>query len=146
MKKLLQFLGLLAIVAVVASASCLLTRTLFHPAGMDSHEWLHAQLGITADQERVLEPIEAKYARRKVELAAAIREANAELATVILEDKQSSPRVNAAIEKIHAAQGELQMVTLDHLFAMKPALTGEQFDKLLRLTADALESNSTENH
>jgi len=146
MKKLLQFLGLLAIVAVVASASCLLTRTLFHPARMDSHEWLHSQLGITADQERVLKPIEAKYAQRKVELAAAIREANAELATVILEDKQSSPRVNAAIEKIHAAQGELQMVTLDHLFAMKLALTGEQFDKLLRLTADALESNSAENH
>jgi Spy/CpxP family protein refolding chaperone len=54
--------------------------------------------------------------------------------------------VNAAIEKIHAAQGELQMVTIAHVFEMKAALTPEQWEELMKLTAQALKSQTGDNH
>lgn len=150
MKKPIQFFLLLLVVAVVAVGSCLLTRvimpTMNHSGPEDAHTWIHEQLGITAAQEKTLEPIEHRYAERRDQLVQAIKQANAELAAVMQEDKAASPRVNAAIEKIHAAQGELQMVTIAHVFEMKSALTSEQGDKLLRLTADALKSQNVNSH
>jgi Spy/CpxP family protein refolding chaperone len=65
-----------------------------------------------------------------------------ELATVMQEDKAYSPRVVAAVEKIHHAQSDLEKSTLEHIFAMKSVLTPEQFDKLLKLTGDALTEHS----
>ena len=61
-----------------------------------------------------------------------------ELAQAILQDKDNSPRVTVAIEKIQQAQGALQKATLQHVFEMKEALTPEQYQKLLNLTANAL--------
>lgn len=150
MKKPVQFLLLLVIVALVATGACLLTRH-FVPAILpesphDAHVWIHQQLGITSKQEELLEPIEHRYSERRMELTKAIESANEELANVMLEDEAASPRVNAAIAKIHAAQGELQMVTIAHVFEMKTVLTPEQWDKLLKLTAQALKSQTGDNH
>ena len=36
--------------------------------------------------------------------------------------------------------GELQMLTIQHILEMKEALSPEQYQKLLNLTADALDS------
>jgi Spy/CpxP family protein refolding chaperone len=147
-KKPAQVVLFLILVAVVAAGSCLLTRVVFpamHKAE-ESHAWIHDQLHITAEQEKALEPIEHRYAERRTQLAVAIQDANTELASAILEDRSDSPRVNAAIEKIHAAQGELQMVTMQHVFEMKAVLTPEQADKLLKLTAEALKSETSDNH
>jgi Spy/CpxP family protein refolding chaperone len=150
MKKPLQFVLLLVIVAFVAAAACLLTRHFVPPIRSacpeDSHAWIHQQLGITFEQAKSLEPIEHRYSERRMQLAKAIEMANEELANAILEDKSASPRVNAAIEKIHAAQGELQMVTIAHVFEMKAVLTPEQWEKLMKLTAQALKSQTGDNH
>jgi len=125
----------------------MLTRMLFHPQrASGTHEWIHKELGATNEQERTLEPIENAFEQRKAVLSQRIREANGELADVILTDQQDSARVNAAIEKIHAAQGQLQMETIAHVFAMKAVLTPTQFEKLLQLTAAALRSNSDDSH
>jgi len=147
MKKALSFIGLLLVVALVASASCMLTRMFFHSQRTTgTHEWIHEELGITKEQERALEPIETAFEQRKAILSQKIREANGELADVILADRQDSARVNAAIEKIHAAQGQLQMETVAHVFAMKTVLAPAQFERLLQLTADALRSNTEDSH
>lgn len=146
MSKPLQFLLLLLIVAIVAGAAYKLTGLLMPRSTIDSHTWIHEQLGINSEQEKALAPIEARYARRKVELQNAIRTANVELAQAILDDRGESPRVAAAIEKIHASQGELQTLTMSHVFEMKGVLSQGQYDKVLRLTADALKAQDESSH
>lgn len=107
----------------------------------DPHQWLHEQLNITAEQDKKLEPIEARFAERKEALEAEMHQADRELATAINEDGNYSPRVKQSVDKIHAAMGELQKVTLEHLFEMHSVLTPEQRKKLNSLTTDALTHN-----
>jgi Spy/CpxP family protein refolding chaperone len=141
MKRPLQLLAVLVVVVLVAVGACVVTFSFFVPLrsnSVPSHEWIHNQLGLAAQQEKALEPIEAQFERRRRELLDQIASANNELALVIREDQGYSPRVSAAIEKIHHAQGELQEATLEHVFAMRAMLTPEQYQKLLNLTAEAL--------
>ena len=88
--------------------------------------------------ESDLEPIEAKFAGRRDELFASIREANWELAAALLADKSDSERVKDAVQKIHRAQGELQQAVLEHVFDMRPVLTMEQYDRLIQFTVHLL--------
>ena len=149
MNRALRLAALLLTVAVVAAAACFLTGRFLshHPApgtglgGDAAHQWVHRELILTPEQDQALHPIEQRYATRRDELKAAIREANAELARAIREDRADSPKVSAAVDKIHQAQGELQKVTLEHVFEMRQALSPEQYDKLVNLTATALEAD-----
>ena len=142
MKRIAGGLILFVIVALVAAAACWTTarymnrRTL--DEGTDAHAWIHSQLGITEEQEKMLTPIEARFAEQKKHYVEMLRIANAELAQVILKDRSDSEHVKTAVERIHHAQGELQNATLQHIFEMKTVLTPEQYEKLLNLTADAL--------
>jgi Spy/CpxP family protein refolding chaperone len=145
MKKALQLLAMLVVVALVAIGACFLTFRFFVPVRVKSvptHEWIHQQVNLTADQKIALEPIEEEFQQRKRELLAQIWSANKELAQAVKEDQVYSTRVSAAIEKIHRAQGELQEATLRHVFSMKATLTPEQYKKLLNLTAAALSENN----
>jgi hypothetical protein len=144
MSGLARLVFLLVVVAFVAAVSCWTTSHLFlnravQPPG-DFHHWLHAQLAITPDQDKALEPEETRFATQRKELIAEIQKDNAELAGVLAQDREYSPRVMAAIEKVHHARGALEEATLQHIFAMKPILTAAQFDKLLQLTNEALNS------
>lgn len=105
---------------------------------VDYHYWIHSKLGLTAAQEKALEPIEEKFAGRRKESMALIREGNRELAEAIVSDRSESARVEAAVDKIHRAQGELQDAVLEHVFAMRPVLNEKQYDRLVQMTADAL--------
>jgi len=136
---------LLVLVAIVAVGACwttshFLVQQTSRPN--DFHHWLHTQLGITADQDKALEKEEDRFAAQRKELVETIQKDNAELAMVMALDREYSPRVQAAVEKIHQAQSELEKATLEHIFAMQPILTPEQFDKLLKLTSEALNSPS----
>ena len=141
MKRVLPVLALLIAVAVVASVACVLTARWTggrHRGHADAHHWVHTQLALTADQEKQLGPIEQRYDEQRRHFSELIRVANMELAQALLADEGDSPRVKAAIAKIHDAQGQLQDATLRHVFEMKPILTPEQYSKLLNLTANAL--------
>lgn len=142
MKPAARALTLLAVVAVVACIACWFTaRHLNHREnGMDSHEEIHRQLGITPEQGKALESIEQRHAEQKKHYEELLRIANDELGKAILEDRSDSARVKAAVARIHQAQGELQNATLQHIFEMQPVLTPQQYDKLLKLTAEALSS------
>ena len=142
MKGAARVLILLALVAAVACAACWFTarylnRTVHTEKG-DAHAWVHAQLGITPEQEKALDPIEQRYSEQKKHYGEMLRIANAELGKAILEDRSDSERVKVAVARIHQAQGELQNATLQHIFEMKSALTPQQYEKLLQSTADAL--------
>lgn len=132
---------LLALVAVVSSAvtAWVLTKG-SRPVPQDYHSWIHEELGMTDEQERRLEPSERRYEETKRHLTEVIRLANQELAQAISEDRANSPRVQAAVQRIHAAMGELQQATLQHIFEMKEVLEPEQYDRLIELTREALEA------
>jgi hypothetical protein len=137
----LQLCLMLALVALVSAFTCFTTLRVLEARREDpasAHRWIHRQLGLTADQDRALVPIEADFQARKGELTRRIAQANAELATAIKEEKAETPRVAHMVEKIHAAQGDLQKATLQHVFEMQAVLRPDQFDKLLDLTARAL--------
>ena len=129
---------LLGAVAAVTFYVCnhLLHQSVAGP--VNYHYWIHRELGLNAQQESDLEPIEAKFAGRRDEPVASIRGANRELAEALLADKSDSERVKGAVQKIHSAQGELQQAVLEHVFDMRPVLTPEQYDRLIQLTAHAL--------
>lgn len=133
---------LILLAALVAAVACYAVLR-FYPRhqiahASDYHYWIHTKLGLTAEQEKELEPIEAKFAAQRKELMARLREGNAALARAIDEDRADSQRVKDAVQEIHRAQGELQNAVLAHVFDMRPALTPEQYDRLIRMTADAL--------
>lgn len=144
--RLVRFLVFLVCVSLVAGLTCFFTSRVLQshkPASRFSHEAIHEQLGLSAEQEKELKPVEERYQSRRSEFQQRIREANAELAQAILEDQTDSPRVLAAVAKIHIAQGELEAATLAHVFEMKGTLRVDQYRKLLELTAAALRQTVT---
>jgi len=139
MKPILGFF--VAVVAVaVLSSFCTLRWAAARPTAFsaDAHEWLHAELDLTPEQRRALEPIEAAFAERERQLTAQMRAANHELATAIGKGQPGSPEIAAAVGKIHLRMGELQKASIEHVFAMRAVLTPEQGAKLLELAQRAL--------
>ena len=144
MKRFYRDLRLAVIVAVLAFGACWMVGNSFmghREPTHDPHQWLHEQLNLTAEQDEKLVPIEEKFAERKKALETEIYQANKELATAINDDGHYSPRVQQSVDKIHMTMGELQKVTLEHLFEMHSVLTPEQRKKLNSLTTDALTHN-----
>lgn len=135
----------LLLVAAVAAGTTLMTEAWLRRSRPpeDAHAWIHRQLNITPEQDKAIDLIEKRFTEQRAILMERLRQANAELAQAILEGKARSPKVEEAVRKIHAAQADLQQLTLEHVFEMQRALTPEQYDKLLRLTANAL---AQENH
>lgn len=138
------FVGCVVLLAAVAAVSSTVTAWMLNreqtSVPQDYHAWIHDELGMTAEQERLLEPSERRYEETKRHLTEVIRLANQELAQVIAEDRANSPRVQAAVQRIHAAMGELQQATLQHIFEMREVLEPEQYDRLIELTREALEA------
>lgn len=142
MKKLpaaLLFLLLVFVVAAIAACVANLFCANMRPSPQDAHEWIHRQLQLTPEQEAGLDAIEKRYREKRHELERNLALANRELAGAIRSDGQASDRVRNAIAKIHSEMGELQMLTIGHVFEMKSVLDPGQYNKLLDFTADALD-------
>ena len=108
-------------------------------AGMpDDHFELHKRLTLSKEQEKEMEALEKEFREKLAELSEPIHEANGELATALVEDRAHSPRVKAAIEKIHHAQAALQNATIDHIIEMRTILDEDQFTEFLEATAESL--------
>lgn len=141
MKKLSAALLFLLLVFVVAAVAAWLSSTCccrIKPSHQDAHDWIHTQLGVTPQQDASLDIIEKRYHERRRTFEREMALANQELAEAIRSDEKDSERVNAAIGKLHSNMGELQMLTIGHLFEMKEVLSPDQYKKLLDFTADAL--------
>ncbi len=116
-----------------------LGRIVFAPDRTPSlHEMLHVELDLSAAQERQIEALERDFATRRRALEVEMRAANAELAAAMREEHAYGPRVTAAVERFHAAMGELQGETMEHVFAMRELLTPKQCIEFDALVASAL--------
>ena len=131
----------LAVVAIAAlSAFCTMHWvSKSNSASSDPHEWLHAQLDLTEKQHEALKPIEERFNADYGKACAKMCEARSELAKAIGAGNADSPEVAAAVHKIHQRMGELQMLSIRHIFDMRTVLTKEQGDKLLHLAQQNLE-------
>ncbi|MCK9587942.1 MAG: periplasmic heavy metal sensor [Terrimicrobiaceae bacterium] len=135
----LLFLLVVSVVAAIASCLSLMLYSKMNGApSPNTHEWVHTQLGLTPEQKKALAPIEKIYGEKRGALEHQMLLANRELAEAILADGKDSERVHAAIEKIHDRMGELQKVTIGHVFEMRKVLSPGQYRKLLDRTAHAL--------
>lgn len=139
----------LIVSALLGAGTCIVVQSLSSPengtdanggvgSAADYHQWMHAQLGISEEQDAALHPIEEDFEQKRRAWTQRIREANVELGHAMQGDKAKTPRVNAILTKIHEAQRAIQEETIRHFFEMKPHLTDKQFEKLLGLMTDAL--------
>lgn len=90
------------------------------------HSIVHDELDLSADQERRLETIEARFAGRRQALEAEVRAANQELAAAIAASDGNTPQVQAAVDHFHLAMGDLQKATVGHIFEMRSVMTPAQ--------------------
>lgn len=130
---------LVAIVALVAFAAAIagvfVGRTVIVPRQSPSaelHTLVHHHLDLDARQQAALDRLEGRFAVRRRALELELRSDNALLAEAIEAEHGEGPRVAAAVDRSHAAMGELQKATLAHVFAMRQILKPEQtgrFDK-----------------
>ena len=102
------------------------------------HDWLHENLEITPEQEKLLFPFELNYEKDRERIRKNMESAGLTLADAIRNFDADSAEVAQAREKLTSLQGELQQATLDHFFAMKQHLSEEQGEKLLRWTHDSI--------
>ncbi len=135
---LLFFLVVAAVAAGAARLSVVLSSKWEKSARQTPHGWIHTKLGLTPRQEMALAGIEQRYQEQRRKLEMELARANRDLADAILADGRETENVNGAIERIHAVMGQLQKVTVGHVFEMKAVLSPEQYDRLLRFTASAL--------
>lgn len=96
------------------------------PVESELHQLLHEDLKLDPGQDRKIEEIERQYALRRQALELELRSDNAKLASAIEAEHGYGPQVSAAVDASHKAMGELQKVTLEHIFAMRSVLRPDQ--------------------
>jgi len=125
-----RWLLLIAIVAFIASmCGVFAARHVFvtqRPSETEVHTLLHDRLKLSTGQHTKIEALEKQHAIRKRAMELEMRSANARLAEAIEAEHGYGARVTAAVDHIHHVMGEMQKETLQHLFAMRGALTAEQ--------------------
>ena len=102
------------------------------------HELLHEQLDLDAAQLRQIDRLETQFAARRQALELELRADNARLAAAIQAEHGYGPRVAAEVERSHAAMGDLQKETLEHIFAMRRVLRPDQARQFDRAVFKAL--------
>lgn len=102
------------------------------------HSVVHEQLDLSAEQNRRLDVIEARFAAQRPALEAEVRAANRELAAAIAASNGDTPQVQAAVDHFHAAMGDLQKATIAHVFEMRSVLTPGQAEVFDEAVVEAL--------
>lgn len=106
--------------------------------GAELHDVLHHRLALDANQEARLKELEQRFAVQRRALELELRADNARLAEAIEAEHGNGPRVAAAVDRSHAAMGELQKATLAHIFAMRQLLRPDQTAQFDRAVVKAL--------
>lgn len=106
------------------------------------HSVVHEKLDLSAEQDRRLDAIESSFAARRPALEAEVRAANRELAAAIAASDGDTPQVQAAVDRFHAAMGDLQKATITHIFEMRSVLTPAQAEVFDEAVVNALHSDA----
>ena len=109
------------------------------PPSLD--EVLHRELNLTTEQDQHIHALEAEFAVRRMALEEEMRAANRDLAAAIAAEPTYGVRARTAIERFHAAESQLQELTVQHVLAMRTVLTPEQMTRFDEEVAKALTAN-----
>jgi hypothetical protein len=93
-----------------------------HPRDENLHDIIHRRFRLLPAERARLEAAEARYDRRRAQIEADIRAANARLAAAVRSDPELSEQALAASAEVERSAAELQRVTLQHVFEMRAAL------------------------
>ncbi len=102
------------------------------------HEWMHRNLGLTAEQHEAMAPQEEAFEVERLRLRAEIKEAGLALALQVRESAEFGGETRAALARLSEAQRRLQEATIEHFFQMKTHLNAKQRELLRRWTHDSL--------
>ena len=122
--------GAVAAVAVISALIAVgvtrLTLPCWSPQGTDLNALLHGEMHLSQEQQRKMDALEKSFAHDRKDLDQKLHDANSAIAAAYLSEHGYGPRVSEAIDRSHMAMGELQKLTLRHVFAMRAVLTSEQ--------------------
>tara|TARA_R110002072_G_scaffold79633_3_gene183531 strand:+ start:551 stop:982 length:432 start_codon:yes stop_codon:yes gene_type:complete len=104
------------------------------------HAIVHHELHLSAEQDALIEELEAAFAIRRNALEAEMADARQAMGEALLEDQELSNEVSAHAQAIHSAMGELQVETLSHILAMRAVLTDDQRASFDARLADAFDA------
>jgi nickel and cobalt resistance protein CnrR len=110
--------------------------------GRDLNSVIHQQLGLTAEQNRQVEALEVQFRKHEKAVKAEMRAANRELAAALDQEHAYGPRAQAAMDRFHKAEEDLQASTIKHVLAMRAILNPEQARKLDQTIHKALTAGS----
>jgi len=132
---------LIALIAFVAAIAGVVVGRSLKPVpqpGAELHALLHDGLHLDNAQQARLDTLEREFALRRQALEMEMRVDNARLAAAIEAEHTAGPRVSDAVDRSHAAMGELQKETLAHIFAMRAILRPDQAAKFDSAVVKAL--------
>lgn len=138
MKKLIIFLAYTTFLFLVAGVAVRLSMSTCVGSCSSTNSCIKSGMTLSDSQQKQVNEMEVNYQQQRGALEEAMVAANRELAEAILVDGEATPRVKKAIENIHGRMGELQMLTLQHVFDMKSVLSPEQYKTLLEFAAGSL--------
>jgi hypothetical protein len=142
-RKILAFLllfGLMATASLVTLATLeLMPRADWsqHDAA-DGHQWLHEELGLTAEEALAVDAFEAPYRAERARLSDEFKERIDRLAALLRESDEITPEVTHAVHELHLVHGQLQELSIRHYFEMLGVLPPEKQEKLRKLAVEAL--------
>ncbi|OYZ13060.1 MAG: hypothetical protein B7Y35_14005 [Sphingomonadales bacterium 28-64-96] len=102
------------------------------------HDRLHGELDLTAVQDNRIHALEREFSTERARHEAAIRAANRRLAGAMADEGRYGPAVASAVDDIHAAMGELQKASLEHVFAMRRELDAGQRTRFDAIVSESL--------
>jgi uncharacterized protein YicC (UPF0701 family) len=111
-----------AIIGVVCALAIGWIWHSLNPGHSDLHERLHAVVPLDDSEKQILQAKEQLFATRRGEIEARLRIANRQLADAIAADPKWNPQVERASREVERAAGDLQRITLEHVFEMREGL------------------------
>jgi len=93
-------------------------------------------------EKQILQAKEQLFATRRGEIEARLRIANRQLADAIAADPKWNPQVERASREVERAAGDLQRITLEHVFEMREGLKPEHRPAYDKALLEALRTDS----
>lgn len=132
------FLGLVVVVA--AAAALALFLLVLKPRGDAGTHSTSSYESLNLSQEEQ-ERVDRVYVRFEMERANRLDEFHrlqGELATLLQEEEEYSPRVAETVKQLHAIHADLQEVSIQRFFAVLEVLPPEKRKELRQLAAETL--------
>lgn len=103
---------------------------------------VHQQLSLSTSQTDRIAALEAQYAARRKSLETEMRAANRDLANALNDEHAYGPHAQAAIDRFHRAEAQLEEATIRHIMAMRSVLNAKQSKQFDHVVYQALTADS----